>query len=88
LKAIDEIVRRTIPLRRQRPTRIPILSIPSSYHMTVEPPLGSKENPIIVEDDDNFLNEGRTRNYRNENGKHILIPFQEGPKNELNVSDS
>ena len=86
-QAIDEIVRRTIPLRRQRPTRIPILSIPSSYHTTVEPPLGSKENPIIVEDDDDFPNEGRTRNYRNVNGEQILIPFQDGPKDELNVSD-
>ena len=86
-QAIDEIVRRTIPLRRQRPTRIPILSIPSSYHTTVKPPLGSKENPIIVEDDDDFPNEGRTRNYRNENGEHVIIPFQEGPKEELNVSD-
>jgi len=63
-QAIDKIVHQTIPLRRQRPTRIPILSIPSSYHTTVEPPLGSKENPIIVEDDDNFPNEGRTKNYR------------------------
>ena len=87
LQAIDEIVCRTIPLRHQRPTRIPILSIPSSYHTTVEPPLGSKENPIIVEDDNDFLNEGWTNNYRIVNGEHILIPFQEGLKDKLNVSD-
>ena len=81
---IDEIVHQTIPLRRQQPTRIPILSIPSSYHTTVEPPVGSKENLIIIEDDDDFLNEGQTKNYRVVNGEHILIPFQEGPKDELN----
>ena len=73
-QAIDEIVCQTIPLRRQQPTRIPILSIPSSYHTTAEPPLGSKENPIIVEDDDDFLNEGQTKNYRIVNGERILIP--------------
>ena len=42
--------------------------------MTAEPPLGSKENPIIVEDDDDFLNEGQTKNYRIVNGERILIP--------------
>jgi len=55
--------------------------------LTVEPPVGSKENLIIVEDNDDFLNEGQTKNYRIVNGEHILIPFQEGPKDELNVSD-
>jgi len=37
-QTIDEIVHRTIPLRRQRPTRIPILSVPSSYHTTANHP--------------------------------------------------
>jgi len=55
--------------------------------MTAEPPLGSKENLIIVEDDDDFPNEGRTKKYRIVNGEHILIPFQEGLKDELNISD-
>jgi len=55
--------------------------------MTVKPPLGSKDNPIIVEDDNNFPNEGRTENYCIVNGEHILIPLQEGPKDELNISD-
>ena len=63
------------------------MSIPSSYHTMVQPPLGSKENPIIVEDDNDFLNKGQTKNYRVVNGEHILIPFQEGPKDELNISD-
>jgi len=84
-QAIDEIVRRTIPLRCQWPTCIPILSIPSSYHTTVEPPVGSKENPIIVEDNDDFPNKGWTENYRVVNGERILIPFQEGPKDKLNI---
>jgi len=39
--------------------------------MTVEPPVGSKENLIIVEDNDDFLNEGQTKNYRIVNGERV-----------------
>jgi len=76
-----------VPLCRQRPTHIPILSNTSSYHTTAKPPLGSEENLIIVEDDDEFLNQGRIVIYRIVNSEHIPIPFQEGPKDELNISD-
>jgi len=44
--------------------------------MTVEPPLGSKENPIIIEDDDDFPNEGRTENYHVVNGNTFLFPYK------------
>jgi len=49
-------------------------------------PLGSKENPIIIEDNNDVPTKGRFVKYHIVNSEHIPIPFQEGPKSELNIS--